>query len=73
VCGSAGLACLAVATTCTVLLLTDEVVGDWGAIVITVCAAILFVTLWFVLPLRHRWRAMTGTARVPRRTMVDLA
>jgi len=52
----AGMACLAVAITCTVLLLTDQVVGDWGAIVITVCAAILIATLWFVLPLRRRWR-----------------
>jgi len=51
-----GIACLAVAMVFTVLLLTDEVVGDWGAIVITVCAAILFVMLWFVLPLRQRMR-----------------
>jgi predicted membrane channel-forming protein YqfA (hemolysin III family) len=51
----AGIACLAVATVATVLLLTNEVVGGWVAIVITVLAAILFTTLWFVLPLRHRW------------------
>jgi hypothetical protein len=52
----AGMACLAVAMTFTVLLLTDEVLGNWGAIVLSVFAAALFVTLWFLLPLRRRWR-----------------
>lgn len=52
----AGMACLAVAMAATVLLLTDHVLGDWGAIVITVFAAILFGLLWFALPLRHRMR-----------------
>jgi hypothetical protein len=55
-----GMACLAVAMTFTVLLLTDEVLGDWGAIVITVFAAVLFGMLWFVLPLLHRRRAANG-------------
>jgi uncharacterized protein DUF6328 len=50
----AGIACLAVALVCTVLLLTNQVVGGWVAIVITILAAILFAMLWFVLPLRHR-------------------
>jgi predicted membrane channel-forming protein YqfA (hemolysin III family) len=50
----AGLACLAVATVATVLLLTNEVVGGAVAIVITVLAGILFATLWFVLPLLRR-------------------
>ncbi|MPZ79322.1 MAG: hypothetical protein GEV28_02580 [Actinophytocola sp.] len=49
-----GLACLAVAMTFTVLLLTDAVVGAWAAIVIAVFAAGLFATLWFLLPLRRR-------------------
>jgi Family of unknown function (DUF6328) len=51
----AGIACLAVALVCTVLLLTNEVVGGWVAVVITVLTAILFAMLWFVLPLRHRY------------------
>lgn len=51
-----GMVCLAVAMTFTVLLLTDEVLGNWGAVVISVFAAALFLTLWFLLPLRHRWR-----------------
>jgi hypothetical protein len=50
-----GIACLAVALVCTVLLLTNEVVGGWVAVVITVLTAILFAMLWFVLPLRHRY------------------
>jgi hypothetical protein len=49
-----GMACLAVAMTFTVLLLTDEIIGTWGAIVIAVFAAALFSTLWFLLPLRRR-------------------
>lgn len=52
----AGMACLAVAMVCTVLLLTDEVLGNWGAIVISAFAALLFAMLWFVLPLRRRAR-----------------
>ncbi|HEV7652408.1 MAG TPA: DUF6328 family protein [Actinophytocola sp.] len=51
----AGIACLAVAIVATVLLLTNEVVGGWVAVVITVLAAILFAMLWFVLPLLRRW------------------
>jgi hypothetical protein len=56
----AGMACLAVAMAFTVLLLTDAVLGDWGAIAISAGAAILFVTLWFGLPLRRRWRNNNG-------------
>jgi O-antigen/teichoic acid export membrane protein len=52
----AGMACLAVAMTATVLLLTDEVVGVVGGLVIATFAAVLFGTLWFVLPIRRRWR-----------------
>jgi predicted membrane channel-forming protein YqfA (hemolysin III family) len=50
----AGIACLAVALVCTVLLLTNQVIGGWVAVVITVLTAILFAMLWFVLPLRRR-------------------
>jgi ABC-type uncharacterized transport system permease subunit len=49
--------------TCTVLLLTDEVLGDWGAIVISVFAAVLFGTLWFVLPLLRLRRDINREAR----------
>jgi len=52
----AGMACLAVAMTATVLLLTDEVLGVVGGLVIATLAAALFGTLWFVLPVRRRWR-----------------
>jgi hypothetical protein len=52
----AGMAWLAVAMVFTVLLLTDVVLGGWGAVVVAVFAATLFLTLWFVLPLRRRWR-----------------
>ena len=50
----AGMACLAVAMTATVLLLTDAVLGNWFAVVLAVFAAIMFGTLWFVLPLLRR-------------------
>lgn len=45
-----GMACLAVAMTATVLLLTDVVIGGWGAVVIGVVTAALFGILWFVMP-----------------------
>jgi hypothetical protein len=50
----AGMACLAVAMTFTVLLLLSAVLALWAAIVIAVLAAVLFATLWFLLPLRRR-------------------
>jgi hypothetical protein len=46
----AGMVCLAIAMTATVLLLTDVVIGGWGAVVISVLTAALFGTLWFVMP-----------------------
>jgi len=46
----AGMVCLAIAMTATVLLLTDVVIGGWGAVVIGVLTAVLFGTLWFVMP-----------------------
>jgi len=52
----AGLVCLSVAMIATVLLLTDAVLGNWVAVAITVYAAVLFGTFWFVLPLRRRAR-----------------
>ncbi len=50
----AGLACLAVAVTATVLLLFKVVAGPAVATVMTVLTASTFVVLWFVLPLRAR-------------------
>jgi predicted membrane channel-forming protein YqfA (hemolysin III family) len=52
----AGMICLAVAMTFTVLLLIGAVLDKWVAIVVAALAAILFTTLWFLLPLRHRLR-----------------
>jgi O-antigen/teichoic acid export membrane protein len=53
----AGLACLALATTTTVLLLFKVVAGPVVATVFTVLAAATFGLLWFVLPLHARRNA----------------
>jgi hypothetical protein len=50
----AGLACLAMAMTSTVLLLFEMVVGGAFAIVLAIFAALGFGMLWFALPLRRR-------------------
>jgi O-antigen/teichoic acid export membrane protein len=50
----AGLACLAVAMTATVLLLFTVVAGTVVATVVAVAVAVMFGALWFVLPLRAR-------------------
>lgn len=50
----AGLACLAVAISATVLLLFDVVAGLLIATVVTVLTALAFLVLWFLLPLRTR-------------------
>jgi len=52
----AGMACLAVSMTATVLLLTDAVLGNWVSVAISVLAALVFAVLWFVLPLMRRWQ-----------------
>lgn len=49
-----GLACLAVAMTATVLLLFNVVVGTPVAVLFAALFAVLFGTLWFGWPLRHR-------------------
>ncbi len=56
-CAVAGLGCLAFAMTGTILLLAEVVVGGAAAVVVGVSAALLFGTLWFLLPLRERGRA----------------
>jgi hypothetical protein len=52
----AGMVCLAVSMTATVLLLTDAVLGNWVAVALSVFAAVMFGLLWFVLPLLRRWQ-----------------
>lgn len=50
----AGLVCLAIAMTATVLLLFKVVAGTTVATVFAVLVAVMFALLWFVLPLRAR-------------------
>lgn len=52
-----GLACLAVATCGTVLLLAEAVIGGWPAVLLGVLVGAGFTLLWFVLPARSRRRA----------------
>ncbi|WP_433274558.1 DUF6328 family protein [Actinosynnema sp. CS-041913] len=49
-----GMGCLALAMTGTILLLAEVVIGGWPAIVLGALAAVLFGTLWFLLPWRER-------------------
>ncbi|MEV0675573.1 DUF6328 family protein [Actinosynnema sp. NPDC050436] len=49
-----GLGCLAVAMTGTILLLAEVVVGGWAMWVLGGFAAVLFSSLWFLLPWRQR-------------------
>jgi hypothetical protein len=48
-----GLTLLAVAVTGVVLLVTDFVLGDLVAIVVTCGIAVLFAVVWYTIPLRH--------------------
>jgi hypothetical protein len=50
----AGLICLAIAMTATVLLLFKVVAGTGIAVVFAVLVAVMFGVLWFVLPIRTR-------------------
>jgi hypothetical protein len=50
----AGLACLAIAMTATVMLLFNVVVGTVFAVMVAVLVAVMFGVLWFALPLRTR-------------------
>ena len=52
----AGLACLAVAMTGTILMLGEMIVGGWISIVMGAFAAVVFGTLWFAWPWRERGR-----------------
>ncbi len=50
----AGLAALALAMTCAILLITDVLFGTVAAIVTTASAFLVFLVLWGLLPLRRR-------------------
>lgn len=55
-----GLGCLAVAMTGTVLLIAEMIIGGWPAVLLAALAALGFLLLWFLLPIRERRR---GPAR----------
>ena len=50
----AGLACLALAMTGVVLLVSHVLLGTAAAIVLAGCTLLFFITLWYGLPLRRR-------------------
>jgi uncharacterized protein DUF6328 len=52
----AGLVCLAVAMTGTVLLIGEVVLGGWAAVLVAVLVAIGFGALWLAWPARERAR-----------------
>jgi O-antigen/teichoic acid export membrane protein len=51
-----GLACLAVAMVGVVLLITDFIFSGVAAVVVGGCFALVFVFLWYILPLTRLWR-----------------
>ena len=51
-----GLACLAVAMTTAIALVTDVVFGGATAIAVSTAIGLLFVSLWYAMPLRRRRR-----------------
>ncbi|MBP2335284.1 DUF6328 family protein [Saccharothrix coeruleofusca] len=51
-----GMGALAVAMTGTILLLGEVIIGGWVAITLGALAAVLFGTLWFLMPWRERDR-----------------
>ena len=50
----AGLAALALAMTCVMMLIADVLFGTAATVVVTALTAALLGTLWAALPLRHR-------------------
>ena len=52
---TAGLICVALAMCGVILLVTSFVFGDLAAVVATGSTALVFVILWFVVPLVHGW------------------
>jgi hypothetical protein len=59
----AGMACLAVAMTGAILLLTEFIVGGWIAPVFGAVTAGFFSIMWFVLPLYQRARVNNSSSR----------
>ena len=51
-----GVTLLALAMTGVVLFVADFVFDDRVAVVVTICVALLFAVVWYVLPLRYRMR-----------------
>jgi putative flippase GtrA len=52
----AGLGALALAMTCAVILITDVLYGPAATAITGVAALLMFLVLWYVLPLRRRFR-----------------
>jgi hypothetical protein len=67
----AGLGCLAVAIVCVILLISDFLFGAVTAAVSTGLAFLLFVVLWYLLPLRwlirHGWPEREERSALPPR------
>ena len=59
----AGLVSLALAMAGTVMLVVEVSIGTGAAIVAAAAAALLFATLWFVLPIRQRNRGPAAERR----------
>lgn len=55
-CALAGLAALALAMICAVMLITDVLFGTVTTIVVVVLGVAMFGTLWLALPLRRRFK-----------------
>jgi hypothetical protein len=55
-----GLACVALAITGVLLLITDFLFSGVAAAAVTVAAGLVFLFLWFVLPLFRLWRETRG-------------
>jgi cytochrome c biogenesis protein CcdA len=52
----AGLATLALAMTCAIMLITDVLFGTVATIITVAAALTVFIVLWAVLPLKRRLR-----------------
>ena len=60
-----GLAFLALAMTGVVLLVTDFIFGSAATVIATAMTAVLFLVLWYVLPLRRRLSLLRAVDRSP--------
>ncbi|MBM7773412.1 hypothetical protein JOD54_003616 [Actinokineospora baliensis] len=50
----AGMVCLSLAVTASVLLLAEMVIGGWGAFAVAGVCGLLIMLLWFAVPIRER-------------------